>query len=147
MNLWDDPGKSIQILIMPVISLGTGLAASVSRMTRSSVLEVLRQDYTRTARAKGISERKVISKHVLKNALIPILTLVGLQIGLLQGGAVVIEEVFALPGAGRLLLTAINTRDYPVVMACVLVIALGFALVNTIVDLSYAVIDPRIRYH
>jgi peptide/nickel transport system permease protein len=146
VNLWDDPGKSIQILIMPVISLGTGLAASVSRMTRSSVLEVLRQDYTRTARAKGISERKVIYKHVLKNALIPILTLVGLQIGMLLGGAVVIEEVFALPGAGRLLLTAINTRDYPVVMACVLVIALGFALVNTIVDLSYAVIDPRIRY-
>ena len=120
--------------------------ASVSRMTRSSVLEVFRQDFTRTARAKGLHERVVIYKHVLRNALIPIMTLVGLQIGMLMGGTVVIEEVFALPGIGRLTLTALNTRDYPVVMACVLVIALTFAVVNTLVDLLYVVVDPRIRY-
>lgn len=145
-NIWVDPWKSIQILILPVIALGTGLAASVSRMTRSSVLEVFRQDFTRTARAKGLHERVVIYKHVLRNALIPIMTLVGLQIGMLMGGTVVIEEVFALPGIGRLTLTALNTRDYPVVMACVLVIALTFAVVNTLVDLLYVVVDPRIRY-
>lgn len=146
VSIWEDPWKSLQVMFLPVLSLGAGLAASVSRMTRSAMLEVLRQDYIRTARSKGLNERTVIYRHALKNALIPILTLVGLQVGYLLGGTVVIEEVFALPGLGRLLLTAINSRDYPVVMACVMFMALVFALVNTIVDLSYALAEPRIRY-
>lgn len=146
VSIWQEPLKSLQIMFLPVLSLGAGLAASVSRMTRSALLEVLRQDYIRTARSKGLNERTVIYRHALKNALIPILTLVGLQVGYLLGGTVVIEEVFALPGLGRLLLTAINSRDYPVVMACVMFIALVFALVNTIVDISYALAEPRIRY-
>lgn len=146
VNLWDNFFLSVQILILPVISLGVRLAASVSRMTRSSMLEVLRKDYIRTARAKGLKEIVVTYKHALQNALIPILTLVGLQIGYLFGGAVVIEQIFSLPGLGRYLLTGIYKRDYPVVMAAVLIIAISFAIVNTIVDIFYAFVDPRIKY-
>lgn len=146
VNLWDNFFLAVQILILPVISLGVRLAASVSRMTRSSMLEVLRKDYIRTARAKGLKEIVVTYKHALQNALIPILTLVGLQIGYLFGGAVVIEQIFSLPGLGRYLLTGIYKRDYPVVMAAVLIIAISFAIVNTIVDIFYAFVDPRIKY-
>lgn len=146
VNLWDDPGTSIQILFMPALALGAGLVGAISRMTRSMMLEVLGHDFMRTARAKGLSEGRVVMKHALRNALIPVMTVVGLQVGYLLGGAVVIEEVFSLPGLGRLVLTAISTRDYPVVMGSVLVIAFMFALVNLVVDLLYAVVDPRIRY-
>lgn len=146
VNLWNDFFLSFQILILPVISLGVRLAASVSRMTRSSMLEVLRKDYIRTARAKGLKEIVITYKHALQNALIPILTLIGLQMGYLFGGAVVIEQIFSLPGLGRYLLTGIYKRDYPVVMAAVLVIAISFALINTLVDIFYALIDPRIKY-
>lgn len=146
VNLWDDFFLSIQILILPVISLGVRLSASVSRMTRSSMLEVLRKDYIRTARAKGLKEIIVTYKHALQNSLIPILTLVGLQIGYLFGGAVIIEQIFSLPGLGRYLLTGIYKRDYPIVMATVLIIAISFALVNTFVDILYAFVDPRIKY-
>lgn len=146
VSLWDDPLKSLQILILPVISLGIRLAASVSRMTRSSMLEVLLQDYIRTAKAKGLNNFSVVYKHAFQNALIPVLTLVGLQIGYLLGGAVIIEEIFSLPGIGRFLLTGIYRRDYPVVMGCVLLIAILFTIINTFVDILYALIDPRIRY-
>ena len=146
VNLWDNFFKSFQILILPVTALGVRLSASVSRMTRSSMLEVLRQDYIRTARSKGLREVMVTYKHALQNSLIPILTLVGLQIGYLFGGAVIIEQIFSLPGLGRYLLTGIYKRDYPVVMATVLIIAVSFAIVNTFVDILYAFIDPRIKY-
>lgn len=147
VNLWEDFYTSIQILILPVISLGVRLSASISRMTRSSMLEVLRKDYIRTAKAKGLKNSVITYKHALHNSLIPILTLVGLQIGYLFGGAVVIEQIFSLPGLGRYLLTGIYKRDYPVVMSAVLIIAISFALVNTIVDILYAFVDPRIKYN
>src|SRR6185503_16946226 len=121
-------------------------AANVTRMTRSALLDVLNRDYVRTARAKGLTERVVILRHGLKNALIPVITVSGLQIGYLLGGAVIVEQVFTLPGVGRLLLDSIYGRDYPVVQGAVLVIAFGFVLVNLFVDLLYAVIDPRISY-
>lgn len=146
VNVWDDSKTALQILVMPAIALGSGLIGAISRMTRSMMLEVLGQDFMRTARAKGLPESRVVVKHALRNALVPVLTIVGLQVGYLLGGAVVIEEIFSLPGLGRLLLTAISTRDYPVVMGTVLVIAFMFALVNLLVDLLYAVVDPRIRY-
>ena len=146
VNIWNEPLKALTILALPVIALATRLAASISRMTRSSMLEVLKQDYIRTAKAKGLKERTVIYSHALKNSLIPVLTLIGLQIGYLLGGAVIIEEVFSLPGLGRLLLTGIHNRDYPIVMGCILVIAISFALVNVVVDISYSLIDPRIKY-
>ncbi len=146
VHLWHEPLIALQILILPVIALGTSMAGSVSRMTRSAMLEVLRQDYIRTARSKGLPGRLVIYRHALKNALIPVLTLVGLQLGYLLGGAVIIEQIFSLPGLGRLLLTGIHNRDYPVVMGCVLTIAVFFALVNMVVDILYTFIDPRIKY-
>ena len=146
VNIWQDPVTALGILVLPVLSLSLGLMAAISRMTRSSMLEILQQDYMRTARSKGLAQRTIVYRHGLRNALIPIVTLVGLQTGYLLGGAVVIEEVFSLPGIGRLLLTAIGNRDYPVVMGTVLFIALLFSLVNTIIDLLYAVIEPRIRY-
>ena len=116
------------------------------RITRSEVLEVLRQDYVRTARAKGLKEASVIYKHVLRNSLIPVVTVIGLQVGFLIGGTVVIENVFGLAGLGALILTAINQRDYPVIQTTVLFAALGFLLTNLVVDLSYGLLDPRIRY-
>lgn len=146
VHLWHEPTKALQILVLPVIALGSSMAGSVSRMTRSAMLEVLRQDYIRTARSKGLSEKLIIYRHALRNALIPILTLIGLQLGYLLGGAVIIEQIFSLPGLGRLLLTGIHNRDYPVVMGCVLVIAIVFALINTLVDIIYTLIDPRIKY-
>jgi len=132
-------------LILPAVTLGTGLAAVLARMVRSSVLEVLGEDYVRTARAKGLSERAVLWGHALRNALLPVLTLIGLQLGGLLGGAVITETVFAWPGVGSLLVEAIQSRDYPVVQACVLLISLVYVLVNTLTDLVYTWVDPRIR--
>jgi ABC-type dipeptide/oligopeptide/nickel transport system permease component len=122
------------------------MAAIVARMTRSSVLEVLREDYVMTARAKGLSEARIILKHVLRNAMLPVLTIVGLQFGALLAGAIITETIFSWPGLGTLMVKAIQTRDYPVVQGCVLVIALSYVLVNLLTDLLYGVIDPRIRY-
>ena len=130
----------------PLRNLDTSMAGSVMRMTRSSVLEVLRLDFIKTVRAKGASERIAIFKHALRNALIPIVTLIGLQIGSLLGGAVVIEQIFSLPGLGQMTLTGINNRDYPVVQGCVLFIAFIYVIVNLVVDVLYAYIDPRISY-
>lgn len=133
-------------MVMPVIALAATSMAIQARMTRACMLEVLRTDYIRTARAKGLSERKVIYKHALRNALVPIVTIIGLQFGTLLAGAVITETVFAWPGIGRLLIDSIGFRDYPVVQGTVLVITLGFVLVNLLVDILYAYLDPRIRY-
>lgn len=133
-------------LILPAITLGTGTAAILARMTRSAMLEVLSQDYIRTARAKGVAGRVVIFKHALRNALIPVVTITGLQFGGLLEGAVITETVFAWPGIGQLLVGSILARDYPVVQGAVLLIAVAFILINLVVDLLYGAIDPRIRY-
>ncbi|HWV24922.1 MAG TPA: ABC transporter permease [Thermomicrobiales bacterium] len=133
-------------IIMPSLALGAGLAASISRMTRSAMLDALNQDYVRTARAKGLDERVTLFAHALKNALLPIITVVGLQLGFLLGGAVVVEEVFAIPGIGRLLIFGISNRDYPLIQGVVMVFAVSFILINLMVDMLYSVFDPRIRY-
>lgn len=133
-------------LVLPGLSLGLVGAGVLARMTRSSVLEVMGHDFVRTARSKGLSERVVIYRHVLKNALIPVVTVVGLQFGALLGGTVIIEQVFAWPGLGTLAITSLQARDIPMVQGIVLYLALGYMLANLAVDLSYAVLDPRIRY-
>ncbi|MCG8539490.1 MAG: ABC transporter permease [Clostridia bacterium] len=132
-------------IILPAITLGTGAAAIITRMTRSSMLEVIRQDYIRTARAKGVAEKKVVNKHALKNALIPVITVVGLQFGYLLGGAVLTETVFSWPGVGRLLVEAIKQKDTPTVLASVVFMATTFSFVNLLVDILYAYVDPRIK--
>ena len=143
---FENPVANLQQMAMPVISLSAALMAVVMRMTRSSMLEVLGQDYVRTARAKGLRERAVLARHALKNAAIPIITVLGLQIGYLLGGAVVIEQVFGLPGIGWMILNGIFQRDYSVVQVGILFLAVVFVLVNLVVDLLYAYMDPRIRY-
>ena len=146
VSLLDNPWLGIQTLILPALALGTAVAAFIMRMVRSSLLEVLRQDYVRTAHAKGLREQSVLYRHALKNAFIPVLTVIGVQIGYLLGGAVIIESIFSLPGMGRFLLDSISNRDYSIVQGGVLFIALIFCLVNLSVDLVYAWLDPRIRY-
>ncbi|MBR1781016.1 MAG: ABC transporter permease, partial [Oscillospiraceae bacterium] len=131
--------------IMPGLSVGLGSVAGIARLTRSSMLDVVRQDYIRTARAKGVSEGKVITKHALKNALIPIITMIGVQLGMIMGGSVIVESIFNIPGIGTYMMAGINGRDYPVVQACVLVLALSICVVNLLVDILYAFVDPRIR--
>ena len=140
-----DPVSIVRALILPAAALGLSGMALVARMTRSSMLDVLGEDYVRTARAKGLGERAVIYKHALRNAAIPIVTVIGLNFGHLLGGTIVIETVFARPGLGKLLLDAILGRDYPVVQGVTLVIALIFVLVNLLTDLTYAVFDPRLK--
>ena len=142
----DDLASNLVLMALPVVTLGTASAAVVMRMTRNSLLEVLRQDYIRTARGKGVAERVVLFRHGLKNALIPIITVTGLQMGYLLGGAVVVEEVFTLPGIGRLLLQGLTQRDYPLVQGAVLFVAVLFMVINLLTDLLYALLDPRIRY-
>lgn len=147
---WISPFKDLRanmnMMLLPGFCLGTASAAVIMRMTRSCMLEVMRQEYIRTARAKGLAERVVIAGHAMKNAFIPVLTVAGLQVGYLLGGTVVVEEVFGLPGLGRLVLWAIYQRDYPTVQGTILFIAVMFMAVNLIVDLLYAFFDPRIRY-
>jgi peptide/nickel transport system permease protein len=142
----ENPLGNLRHMILPSVALGLSLAAATARITRSTLLEVLGLDYVRTARAKGVSERVVIYRHAMRNALIPIVTVVGLQVGALLGGAVIIEEIFGLPGVGRFALEGINLRDYPVVQGAVLVVSAAFVFVNLAVDLLYASIDPRVRY-
>lgn len=136
---------SMQSLLLPAVALGLIRAAILARLTRSSLLEVLREDYIQTARSKGLAEQIVIYKHAFRNAVIPVLTILGLQIGQLMAGAIIIEQVFFLPGLGRLVYLAINQRDLPVVQAIVLFIACVIVIVNFLVDLTYAALDPRIR--
>ena len=137
---------SIRYVLLPAITLGTGMAAMTTRLIRSSMLESLKQDYITLARAKGLSEGVVVWKHALRNALIPVITIVGLQFGSLLEGAVIVETVFAWPGAGKLLVESIFERDYAMIKGCVLFVAIIFVLVNLIVDILYAYLDPRIRY-
>ncbi len=133
-------------LILPAITLGTALTAKLTRMTRSSVLEILHEDYITTARSKGLQELIVVFKHALRNALIPVITVLGIQIGALLSGALITETIFAWPGVGRLTIKAIQTRDYPLVQGCVLLISFSYVLVNLFTDLAYAWADPRIRF-
>ena len=141
----EDPLRNLRMMLLPSLAIGIGLAAVIMRYTRNSMLEVLQMDYIRTAKAKGLSKRVVIIRHALKNAILPVITVAGFNTGYLLGGAIVIEEVFALPGMGRLALYAIYQRDYPVIQAIVLVIATLFVLVNLLTDIIYSLVDPRIR--
>lgn len=142
----EDPLRHLSRLALPAISLGILSAATIIRMTRSSVLEVLGEDYVRTARAKGVGERSVLMLHALRNAMIPVVAITGLQLGTLLGSSVLVEQIFNWPGISTYLITAINQRDYPAVQAVVLVIAIAFILINLLTDLTYALLDPRIKY-
>jgi ABC-type dipeptide/oligopeptide/nickel transport system permease component len=134
-----------EYLILPAVTLGAALAAILTRMVRSSIIEELNEDYVRTARAKGLSERQVIYKHVLKNGLIPVVTIIGLQFGILLAGAIITEIIFSWPGLGRLTIDAINSRDYPMVQGCILMISLTYIFANMLTDFAYRLLDPRIR--
>jgi peptide/nickel transport system permease protein len=141
----EDPLDNLRRMVMPAIVLGTGLAAVIMRQTRASMLESLGSDYIRTARAKGLRERSVVGSHALRNSLITVVTLVGLQLGALISGAVVTEQVFVLPGFGKLTVDSVFQRDYPLIQGVVLVAAFGYVVVNLLVDILYSLIDPRIR--
>lgn len=145
-NPANDLGRSLSLMILPVVTLAFALAAELMRIVRASLREVLTQDYPRTARAKGLSEQRVVLGHCLKNALIPVTTVVGLQLGRLFGGAVIVETIFAIPGMGRLMVDSIQARDFPMVQGVVLVMALLVVASSLVVDLLYAYLDPRIRY-
>jgi peptide/nickel transport system permease protein len=138
--------EGLSKVVLPAITLGTGMAAVTARLTRSSMLGVIREEYIMTARSKGLSERVVILKHAFRNALLPVITVIGLQFPLIVGGAVLTEQVFGWHGLGRLYIDAIAARDYPVIVTTTLLFALGVVVINLIVDLLYAVIDPRVKY-
>jgi peptide/nickel transport system permease protein len=140
-----DPLQNLQQMLIPAIILGLALSAITMRMTRTMMLEVLRQDYIRTARAKGLGEMLILTRHAVRNALIPVITLIGSQAPILIGGAVILEQIFVLPGMGLLLLDAVNQRDYPVVTGVFFVVGLAVMLINLVVDLSYGLIDPKVR--
>jgi peptide/nickel transport system permease protein len=146
ISISESATDNLRHMVLPALSLGLVLAAASTRIVRSSLLEVLGRHYIRTARAKGVWERGVVLRHALRNALIPVVTVIGLQFGTLLGGTVIIEQIFSLPGIGRYALEGINLRDYPVVQGAVLAIALAFTLVNLVVDVCYGFFDPRIRY-
>jgi peptide/nickel transport system permease protein len=146
VSLIEDPVENLKQIIFPAFTLGFAFSAAVMRTTRSALLEELNKDYARTARAKGRVESGVIFIHCLRNALIPIITLIGFQTGYLFGGAIIVEEVFAMPGVGRLLLTSINQRDYAMVQGTILFIAFNFVMINLIADVAYGAVNPTIRY-
>jgi len=146
VDFFADPGRNLTIMALPALCLGTASAANIARTTRACMLDVLRSEYIRTAAAKGLADRIVVLKHALKNALIPIVTVAGLQIGILLGGTVVVEEVFTLPGIGRLVLWSIYQRDYPLTQSTILFVAVMFMAINLAVDVLYGYLDPRIRY-
>ena len=142
----DDPLRNLKQMLVPAIVLGAGLSAITMRLMRTMMLEVLRQDYIRTAWAKGLPERLVVLRHALRNALVPVITLIGLQAPLLIGGAVIIEQIFVIPGMGLLLLDAVQQRDYPIITGVFLVVGVAVMLINLAVDLSYGLLDPKVRY-
>ena len=146
VDFFTDPRRNLTIMLLPALCLGTAAAANIARTTRACMLDVLRSEYIRTASAKGLARGAVILKHALRNALIPVVTVVGLQMGILLGGTVVVEEVFTLPGVGRLVLWSIYQRDYPLTQSTILFIAFLFMSLNLMVDLVYGYLDPRIRY-
>jgi ABC-type dipeptide/oligopeptide/nickel transport system permease component len=141
-----DPVASTRSVLLPALALGVSLAASLSRFLRTGMLDVLGQDYVRTARAKGLRERTVVVRHAVRNGLLSVVTVLGLQVGQLLGGSIVIEQVFNWPGMGRLVLSAIQFRDYSIVQAVVLIVATGYVVISFVVDLLYVFLDPRIRY-
>ncbi len=141
----DDPVRNLKQMILPAVILGTSLSAVTMRMTRTMMLEVLRQDYIRTAWAKGLGEPLVVFRHALRNALIPVVTLIGLQAPLLIGGAIILEQIFVIPGMGLLLLDAVNQRDYPIITGVFLVVGVAVMLINLVVDISYGLLDPKVR--
>jgi peptide/nickel transport system permease protein len=143
---FQDPIQNLSQMIVPSIILGCSLSAITMRLTRTMMLEVLRQDYVRTAWAKGLSEKLVVMRHALRNALIPVVTLIGLQAPILIGGAVIMEQIFVIPGMGLLLLEAVSQRDYPIITGVFLVVGLAVMLINLVVDLSYGLLDPKVRY-
>jgi peptide/nickel transport system permease protein len=143
--LVEDPLANLKRMLMPALVLGTGLAAVLMRQTRNAMIEVLSADYVRTARAKGLAQAAVVVRHALRNGLIPVVTILGLQMGALMSGAVVTEQIFVLPGFGRLIVEAVFTRDYPLVQGVVLITASSYVLINLLVDISYTVLNPRIR--
>lgn len=145
VSVFEEPVRGLKFLVLPALTIGMAMAAVITRMTRSSLLESLDQDYVRTARSKGLVERRVVIGHALRNAMIPVVTVVGLQIGNLIAGAVITEYIFAIPGVGRLIVDSIFARDYPVLQGVVLFTAIGFILANLLADLMYAALDPRIR--
>ena len=145
-QLTDDPAKNLLQMVLPAAILGIGLSGAIMRLTRAQMLEVLRHDYVRTARAKGLAERFVLLRHALKNAIIPVLTLLGLQVSVLISGTVVLESIFVLPGVGRYLLENVSNRDYPAVQGVILIFAIVLVASNLAVDVLYAWLDPRIRY-
>jgi peptide/nickel transport system permease protein len=145
-SVFSDPVAAFRHLLLPAVSLGFSQSALIARIARSCMIEVLRQDYIRTARAKGLAERSVIYLHAFRNALVPVVTVIGITMAILIGGAVVTEIVFNIPGLGRLIISAILRRDYPVVQGVVLLTAAAYMLINLAVDMVYAFIDPRIRY-
>jgi peptide/nickel transport system permease protein len=143
--LGEDPVGNLRRMVMPAFVLGSGLAAVLMRQTRNAMIEVLSQDYIRSARAKGLAPPAVVVRHALRNGLIPVVTILGLQMGALMGGAVVTEQIFVLPGFGRLIVEAVFTRDYPLVQGVVLITASSYVLINLLVDVSYTILNPRIR--
>jgi peptide/nickel transport system permease protein len=146
VKLAENPIANLKIMILPAIVLGMLLSGTVMRMTRTTMLEVLREDYIRTAWAKGLEEKVTVRRHALKNALIPVVTIIGLQVAVLMGGSVIIEQIFSLPGLGRLLVESVSSRDYPMVSGIILFIGFLMLLINLVVDLSYAFLNPKIRY-
>ena len=142
----EDPLGNLKMFIIPAVVLGMALSGATMRMTRTMVLEVLRQDYIRTAWAKGLRERVIVIRHALKNALIPVVTVIGMQVPILVGGSVIIEQIFCLPGIGRLTVSAITERDYPIVSGVMLLFAVALVLINLMVDLTYGYLDPRVHY-
>lgn len=145
-SLFVDPVRNLQQMLLPTLSLSPSLMVIIMRMTRSATLEVLGQDYIKVARAKGLAERVVLGRHALRNSLIPVITVMGIQVGYLLGGVVVIEQIFGLPGVGWMLLTALFQRDYPTIQPALLFLALTFIVMNLLTDLLYAYLDPRVRY-
>jgi peptide/nickel transport system permease protein len=143
---FEDPIANLSHMIIPAILLGLSMSAVTMRMTRTMMLEVLRQDYVRTARAKGLSENMMVLRHALRNGLIPVVTLIGLQAPLLIGGAVILEQIFVVPGMGQMLLEAVFQRDYPVISGIFLIVGIGVLLINLLVDLSYGFLDPKVRH-
>ena len=145
-DLWDNPWKNLQQMFLPALALGFYDMAFIARVTRSSMMEIIREDYMRTARAKGLGERIVLVRHGLKNAVLPILTISGWQFGRLFGGTVIIESIFKVPGIGTLLIETVFQRDFPTIQAIIIVIAVSIVIINLLVDLLYGLLDPRIRY-
>ena len=145
IGFMESPFENLKILVLPGAILALGLSTSLMRLMRTTMLDVLRQDYVRTARAKGLTEARVVSHHAVRNAVIPVITLLGLQIAFLLGGSVIVETIFAIPGVGRLLVSSIAKRDYPIIQGIVVVIGLFVMFTNLLVDMSYGFLDPRIR--